>query len=316
MSAESFVFGIELDGNGGGKPISEMTAVNHAHWLHLDYSRQDITAVLDNLYIDSNAQESLLRLDTRPRAIVTTNYIILLLRGVNTNPGADPEDMVSLRLYIEENRVISLRQRKLFSAQDARQDIESGRGAHNIAELVLSLIEKMTDRVESFVVDLDEKMEIVEDAIQQKAAISRGDITILRRQAATVKRFMSPQRDALEALQRQASQWFDAATLFQLREQSDRITRYVEDLDLLRERTQLLQEELMNQLAQQQNSRVYLLSIITTIFLPISFLTGLFGMNVAGLPGTDNANAFMIMVASMLSISFITVLLLKYNRWF
>ena len=46
-----------------------------------------------------------------------------------------------------------------------------------------------------------------------------------------------------------------------------------------------MQEELMNRIAQEQNARMYVLSIVAAIFLPISFVTGLFGMNVAGLPG-------------------------------
>ena len=316
MKTESFVFGYELDGHGQGLPITEPEKSAGDYWLHLDYSHGDIVSVLNFLHVNGNAQDSLLRIDTRPRTIVTDEYIVLLLRGVNSNPGADPEDMVSLRLYIDKKRLVSLRQRQLFSAQDMKRDLESGKGAKNIAELVLGLIEKMADRVESFVVDLDDKMERLEDAIQQQSVNSRGEITALRRQAVTVKRFISPQRDALEALHRQGNLWFDVNALFQLREQNDRFTRYVEDLELLRERTQLLQEELMNQLAQQQNNRMYLLAIITTIFLPISFLTGLFGMNVAGLPGTENTNAFLIVGGLMLSISFITVLLLKRNRWF
>jgi len=46
----------------------------------------------------------------------------------------------------------------------------------------------------------------------------------------------------------------------------------------------LAQEEILGRMAQQQNARMYVLSIVAAIFLPLSFLTGLFGMNVAGLP--------------------------------
>ena len=62
-----------------------------------------------------------------------------------------------------------------------------------------------------------------------------------------------------------------------IRYQTDRITHYVEDLDLARERALVLHGELQNKIAEQQNSRTYLLSIVATIFLPLSFLTGVFG---------------------------------------
>jgi len=58
--------------------------------------------------------------------------------------------------------------------------------------------------------------------------------------------------------------------LYLVREQSDRITRYVEDLDFVRERALVVQEELFNRISQEQNTRTYVLSIVATIFLPIT----------------------------------------------
>ena len=65
----------------------------------------------------------------------------------------------------------------------------------------------------------------------------------LRRQVASVRRFLAPQREALDRLVRQAGTWIRDEDLQNLHDESDRITRYVEDLDLVRERTMVLQEE-------------------------------------------------------------------------
>jgi len=78
---------------------------------------------------------------------------------------------------------------------------------------------------------------------------------------------------AVEALHRQAGFLLNANELYQVREQSDRITRYVEDLDLVRERELVLQEELLNRISQEQNALTYLLSIVAAIFLPITFIS-------------------------------------------
>ena len=67
--------------------------------------------------------------------------VLVLLRGVSTNPGSEPEDRVSLRMSIEPNRLISVRQRKLFSVQDVRESLESGNGPRTIPDLVTGLIE-------------------------------------------------------------------------------------------------------------------------------------------------------------------------------
>jgi zinc transporter len=72
---------------------------------------------------------------------------------------------------------------------------------------------------------------------------------------------------------------------------------------------------LIAQLAQQQNSRMYILSIVAAIFLPLSFLTGLMGMNVAGLPGTEDPASFTLLVILMLAVGFGIVGIFRWQKW-
>ena len=100
-----------------------------------------------------------------------------------------------------------------------------------------------------------------------------------------------------------------------LREEADHITRYIEDLELTREHAIVAQEELLNRVVEEQNSRMYLLSIVAAIFLPLTFVTGLLGMNVAGLPGTDNPSGFMFSVATLAALGVALVLYFKRKGW-
>jgi zinc transporter len=77
-----------------------------------------------------------------------------------------------------------------------------------------------------------------------------------------------------------------------LREEADRVVRYVEDLDSARERAAVTQEELVNRVSEQINSRTYVLSVAAAIFLPLGFLTGLFGINVGGIALAENPSGF------------------------
>ena len=89
----------------------------------------------------------------------------------------------------------------------------------------------------------------------------------------------------------------------------------LEDLDLVRERALVAQEEFLGMIANEQNNRMLLLSIVAAIFLPLSFLTGLMGMNVAGLPGTENNWAFGIIVFLMTLIAVLILLLFRARKW-
>ena len=310
----SLVFACALDGAGGCLPVD--TASGRPQWHHLDYSKEGAAERLADLGLEQTLVESLTRTDSRPRTLELAGGLLVILRGVNTNPGADPEDMVSLRLWIEPQRLISVRQYRLLSVQDLRTELLAGQGARSIPELVVHLIQRLADRIATFVDCIEEQVETFEEALATGiSAELRSGISALRRQTAQVRRFLTPQREALEVLARLARERLGEAYAAGLREQSDRIARYVEDLDLVRERAVVLHEELLNRNAEQQNARMYLLAIVTAIFLPITFITGLFGMNVAGLPGTEDSRAFEIVLLIMLALLVAVVIWMRRKRW-
>lgn len=316
MHDPCFVFGFALDGAGAGKISDPDAPGDDPRWWHIDYSSPSAEAWLRARGLDDGVIDSLVREDTRPRTLVMPDGVLVVLRAVNTNPGSEPEDMVSLRMWIEPKRLISVRQRKLFSAQDVRESLETGRGPKTIADLVTSLIERIADRIAGFVDAIEERALAFEEAVESGPANElRRDVGALRRQMAVVRRYLAPQRDALDALYRQSKGVLDEEHGYMIREQCDRITRYVEDLDLARERSLVVQEELLNRMAQEQNARMYVLSIVAAVFLPITFITGLFGMNVAGLPGIENPTAFWVVCGVMLVISVAVALLFRLKRW-
>ena len=238
------------------------------------------------------------------------------LRASTTEFGADPEDMVSIRLWVQPRRVISVRRRSLLAAQDVKAELERGNGPRDVPEIVIHLIERLAVRIADFVDDIEARVSAFEAEVSSgDSIVLSGRVSEIRRETSAVRRYLAPQRDALEALSRQSKGLLSEEHTYALREQTDRITRYVEDLDLVRERVQVLKEELMNRVAQEQNARVYVLSIVAAIFLPITFITGIFGMNVAGLPGIENPVAFWLVAGVMTSISVGVVILLRFKSW-
>jgi zinc transporter len=318
MEETSFVLGWNLDGAGGGAELNQTSdAGSGPTWLHFDYSKPGVENELLALGLHPWVIESLVRVDTRPRTAVLTEGVLILLRGINLNPGADPEDMVSLRLWLEPDRLITVRQRRLFAVQDVSEDLGRGRGPDSISQLLVAIIEKLADRIKDFVDTIEDRVATFEDLVETSPPQEiRASVSEVRRQTAVVRRFISPQRDALDALYRDSKGILTQQQAFMIREQADRIARDVEDLDLVRERALVITEELLNRIAQEQNSRMYVLSIIAAIFLPITFITGLFGMNVAGLPGLEHPAAFLIVTGVMVGMTAATFAILRANRWF
>jgi zinc transporter len=261
--------------------------------------------------------EAMTTIGTRPRSVEVAGGHLLVLRGVNTNPDAEVEDMVSIRLWFTPHLVISARRadRRLMAAQDVRKQMEAGSAPGTPGELVVMIIERLADRIGDAVDNIDDRLTTLETNIAElNIKTGRRDLSALRREAAAIRRYLAPQRDALDALYRTRGILLDAEA-HDVREQTDRTTRYVEDLDLARERAMVMQEELQNRVAEQQNARMYVLSIVAAVFLPLSFLTGVFGMNVAGLPGTEYNNAFIILAFAMGGLGVGLLAWMRWRRW-
>lgn len=97
---------------------------------------------------------------------------------------------------------------------------------------------------------------------------------------------------------------------------ADKFMQLIENLDLMRERALMLQEHFMANISHQQNSRLYVLAIISAIFLPLTFLSGLFGMNVAGMPGLEDTQAFWYIIIFSVSLTVVLLIWFKKSRWF
>lgn len=321
-AASPFLFGFILGSQEKHAPldaaaISRWSPDDGDLWLHLDITNQASRQWLEQESgVPPIALDTLLAGETRPRTLVSDDGLLIVLRGVNTNPGQDPEDMVSVRLWLEPHRVISTRRRRLLSVIDIATALEEGNGPENGSALLATLVDRLAARIGDFVDTIESRLDTIEDEIGEVAPASiRARLSPLRRQMAAVRRFLAPQRDALDRLYRQPVEFIEEKDAQVMREEADRITRYLEDLELARERAIVLQEELLSHIAQQQNSRMYVLSVVAAIFLPLTFITGLLGMNVGGLPGIDSEAGFKGSVIVMIVSGAALLGFFRFKKW-
>ena len=317
-SGQGIVSLFALDGSGGGTQLHELPAqLPMPFWLHLQSDHSACSKLLRALGASTLLCQSMTAPETRPRVLVDASGILIVLRGVNMGVDADPEDMVSLRIWLTADFVVTARksERRLLSVQDLQGLLQAGNGPDSPNSLVVTLVTLLATRIGNVVNESADELSNIEENLEHlPPGEVRPLLTQLRRRAARLKRYLAPQRDALDSLYR-LQNVLDESQAQHLREQSDRTTRYVEDLELTRELAILLQEELRNRIAEQQNERMYVLSIVAAIFLPLSFLTGVFGMNVMGLPGVENPRGFVFVCTGMLMLGVGVAIWMWRRRW-
>ncbi len=321
--ADGLVVAYALNGEGGGRRLSwdEVRSWEDERgflWVHLDLT--DPTAqrwVSEESGLDEVIVEALLADETRPRSSFMKNGLLVMLRGVNMNPGADPEDMVALRIWVEDRRVITTRRRRLLSIMDVSESLEQNNGPTTPGELLVTLSDRLVERMAAVIDEIDEEVDRLEsDVVESENPRLRHELARLRTQVIALRRYLSPQREAMARLSQERSQWLIDVDQVRLREVSDRIIRYVEDLDAVRDRAAVVQEELASRLSEQMNKRMYMLSMVTAVFLPLGFLTGLLGVNVGGIPGADNPLGFGWVIGLVVALVAVQIWVFKRQRWF
>ncbi|MFT7433671.1 MAG: zinc transporter [Alphaproteobacteria bacterium] len=130
------------------------------------------------------------------------------------------------------------------------------------------------------------------------------------------RRYIAPQREALKQLYLSDYTWLKDTHKRHLQESCNDITRYIEILDAIRERAQVVKDELLHAQSDQLNQNMYRISVVAAIFLPLGFLTGLLGINVAGIPGVENPHAFWTFTSFLVFVVTLQIWLFKKNGWF
>ncbi len=311
-----------LDGRGGSRDISweEVSTWRPEQgilWLHLDYAEADVSEWLhQDSGLDPITAEALAASETRPRSATMADGYLVVLRGVNLNPGADPEDMVAVRLWISEQRIISVRHRRLLAVQDIREALAAGNGPCTPSEFLVDMTDCLSARMSRVIDELDDSVDALQDDVLSAQSHSlRARLADVRREAIALRRYLAPQRDVMARMAMERIAQFRDVDRLRLREIADRITRYVEDLDAARERAAVTQEELASRLAEQMNSKMFLLSIVAAVFLPLGFVTGLLGINVGGIPGAENPLGFFIVCGLIILLIILQMWLLRRKSW-
>lgn len=302
----------------GTEAIAEALAAPEPAWVHMDWDNPETDVWIDaNLgYLPDPVRDALTADETRPRATRHGDGVLVILRGVNLNPGAEPEDMISVRLWVQEGRVISLSRRPLRSIDLLAEEVSSGVGAGTSGDLLVDLIEKLTDRIDEYIGRLDDEADALEeDVLREPDRALRSRITDTRGELVDVRRFLIPQRDAVGHLSEMDVEVLRKDEHLRLGEEHDRLVRAVEEVESQRERLAVVQDELTTALSDRLNRNLYILSVISAIFLPLGVLTGLMGINLAGMPGANWPPAFWVFTGALLVIVVLQVIILRALRW-
>ena len=322
-SDNGLIFAWEILGDGKGhkldwKGVKDGWNQPGLFWIHLNFEDSIALDWLRNHSgVDSSLLPYLLSDDSRPGAFVHDNKLLMIIRGINSNEDSNPEDLVSLRLYLAPNQLISLRRRRVQTIEEMDRNIVEGKGVKNSGQFLIDVISKEVDHIGNHVEKLEEEVTQIERLLIESEHVNVNvALQVLQSDLIDLRRYLHPQRIMFGSLLDEELDWLDIGTYNRIRTQVEFHTRHVEDIDYCWQRTQVIKEELSTRQTEQLNKKLYLLAIVSCIFLPLSLITGLLGVNVAGIPFANHPAAFTVLVSGMVTLAGLILLYFKRLKWF
>ena len=324
-------FACTLDGQGGCRyldwaGVRAWRQGDGVLWVHLE---RDVPEVQDwvtaECGIDPVSCRALLAEESRPRVEDVGNALLVVLRGVNLGVDDDPDDvspdqdLVPIHLWVEEHRVISLRDRghHLIALREIRDAFAKLRGPASAGGLLVKIAEKLVKYAEPIIDQLEEEVDVLEDKLTQiEPEETRKRLADIRHAAIELRRYLTPQREALIHMQVEEVGWLSRKNRTHLRECADKVQRHIESLEAIRGRATVLHEDLTAVTTERIAKASHRLSILAALVLPPSLLAGIFGANLGGIPGSQAPWAFAILVLLILVLLPIELWVLKRLKWF
>lgn len=285
-------------------------------WLHVDgLDALDLVPLTGQGDIPEIAGSALAATETRPRCDRFGDGALVNLRGLGEGAAEEGDRLVSIRLWVSDRRVHSVTRRPLAATRVVAAEMGAGR-IIDPGDLVAAFAREISTELDPEVAVLGDRLDDAESGLEARQVYRlRGEIADIRAQAIGYRRFVAPDRDALSTLAAMDFEWLAEEDRLHIREAADRFARMAEELEAVRERAALLHEQLTDLRAELVDQRTLYISVVAFIFLPLTFITGLLGMNVEGIPYAREPWAFWGIVLFCLLVGLAVLLWFARRQW-
>ncbi len=323
FDAEGLITAWSFDGKGAATRIgwpeilADPQPKEGFRWLHFNFIEGAPQEWLKHKSgIDPSALEAIEESEARPRCVFLADGALLSLRGINLQRNSLPEELITAHMWVDPRQVITVRHEPLSAFADFEDMLDRGRCPRSQGEFVAELAMRFVDRLDAVVTNLIDQADELEDQVptaQNSELLPR--ISVLRRVAIKLRRHIAPQREALNHFSLEDDDWLGPRDRNRLRDAADRVTRFAEELDSVRERAAVIRDQMVDRRAEQMNQSMLVLAVVTVVFAPLTLISGMFGMNVGGIPGEGDGEGFWIVSVILVLLGLFFLWAFRRLRW-
>jgi len=263
-------------------------------WLHFNLAdRRARDWLSEQSQLPEAVLEALLEEGSHVHVQILQHGFVATLRDLDHDANGGEVRFGTFTVYVDAQRMVSVRRHPLETFDRLRRELYMGLELPSPVALFEHLVECLADTFESTVARLASTVEDAEDSILAGHQKEQGtELRQVRWLLARLRREARANRTALARIPSHLPAACGSDRQQSMAAAVDRFAGVAQDLELVEDRARLMQEEIAGRLSEATNKNLYLLSIVTTALFPITLITGIFGMNVGGLPWMEDPRGF------------------------
>ncbi len=289
-------------------------------WLNIDGLHDvELLGKIGELFgLHSLIIEDILNTDQRPRAEDFIDYIFIVLKNIHNHVDQNLHvDQISI--ILGKNFVISFQEREGALFDPIREKLRTSKGKIRKAGadyLAHHLMDAIVDQYFVVLEDIEEKIEQLEDdLVLQTTPAKLHAIHFLRRELILLRKSLWPLRDAIGLLQRADSPLIVDSDLIYFKDIADHIIAIIDTVDTFRDLLAGMLDIYLSSASMRLNEVMKVLTVIATIFMPLTFLAGVYGMNFKHMPELEWHWGYFGLWGIMLTIAVLMLMFFRRKKW-
>jgi len=288
-------------------------------WINVDGLDAKLIEDVGGIYdLHPLILEDILNTDQRPKTEDFGNYIYIVLKNFNNkNNGNLPSEQVSI--ILGKNFILSFKEKETSLFEPIRERLRGNKGRIRKAgpdNLAHALIDNVVDNYFFVLEELEERIEYLEDdLVTQTSPVNLQAIHSLKRELIVLRKSLWPLREAISTLERTDSELITASTHIYFKDIFDHIIAIIDTVETYREMLSGMLDIYLSTVSNRLNEVMKVLTIIATIFMPLTFLAGVYGMNFKYMPELEWRFGYFSVLGVMLVIALLMLKYFKNKKW-
>jgi magnesium transporter len=289
-------------------------------WVNVDGLNVDVIESVGELFnLHPLTVEDIAQTEQRAKLEDFDNYVYIVLRMLEYDKQENEIISEQLSVILGSNWLISFQESVGDIFDPIRERLRNDKGRirkMSAAYLVYTLIDAVVDNYFSVLEKMGEKIEDLEDELISNPEPSTVQaIHKLKRQSISLRKSVWPLRELINNFGHCESDLIDKQTHLYLRDVYDHTIQVIDSIETFRDMLAGMLDIYLSSMSNRMNEVMKVLTIIATIFIPLTLISGIYGMNFRQMPELDSPLGYPLVLASML---FVAVGMLVYfwrKKW-